>query len=629
MASTNAGLDGIRNPRQVSPPVDAMSMNSMFIPQPARHSQTSLVYSVFLHGGSIVFLVYVQIFHVYLPNQEAEKEANEHPPVQTPRATSPQTVRQGFLNPVMEDSISLPGSDLMTPVSGSSLPRSAPSGPSSTLIMGDAMKAVRRRRRSRIAMASIPETNEVDMEDDLHLFLSTKHGTASFSHEATSFFMRLGALLFAIGHIVYLALQIEYTIGLQHYHHCPGVRSELHYPYYTWMAFLLVQTFFLFKNKDLSVTDHKPLVKFGLMHVAATNVCVWVRVLVFEVMEAIHESNHHKPHPVVNASQNSTDCDEFQPLLDDLSPFLFPFVLEYSLVGAAAMMSMYESIDFFLTKGIMEVLTTAVRRSHHIHQMKLQHFHAGKHEDEEGLSKSHTGMYFGFMVLAGTIVSMSLSMYWASKDKEWDSDLTFLLTDIIIISLLLLASISAIASFRKLGYASSRDNKIDAILIFISFAGLFLLELYTFVASVQSINANGIAASTVLDSVCAVLSIAQGGLQVVFIIDSMHRYVVFQKQNKEKPGREMVTFLIVVNVSTWLFKTIQEKHLSVSDESGFFGDVAWAIILNLSLPLLLFFRFHSSICLAHIWHTAYVREEDPFSPEDLAVDIVKDLQTRM
>lgn len=294
------------------------------------------------------------------------------------------------------------------------------------------------------------------------------------------------------------------------------------------------------------------------------------------------------------------------------------------------MVSMYESIDFYLTRGIMEVLTTAVKRSHHIHQIKLQHYHSGHHEDESvHLSKSHTGMYFGFIVLAGTIVSIILSMYWSSKGKDWDSDLTFLLTDLIKAGLMLVATVSAMISFNSLGYASSRDNKIDAILLFISFAGLFLLELYTFVASVQSINAKGLAASTLLDSACAVLSVAQGGLQVIFIIDSMHRFVVYKKQMREKPGREMVTFLIVVNVATWIFKTIQEKHLAVSDEAEFFGNVAWAIILNLCLPLLLFFRFHSSICLAHIWHSAYVREEDPFSPEDLAEDIVRDLHTRM
>ena len=334
-------------------------------------------------------------------------------------------------------------------------------------------------------------------------------------------------------------------------------------------------------------------------------------------------------------TSNTSYCDDFQPLLDELSPILFPFVLEYSLVGAAAMIAMYECLDFYLTKSIMEVLTNAVKRSHHIHQIRLQQYHArdpggadGVHE-EESLSKSHTGMYFGFVVLAGTIVSIILSMYWSGQGKDWDADLTFLITDIIISLLLLGATCTAMASFRHLGYASSRDNKIDAILLFSSFAGLFLLEVYTFVASVQSINANGITTYTLLDTICAVIIVVQGSLQVIFIIDSMHRYVVFRRHMVEKPGREFVTFLIVVNVATWIFKTIQEKQLAVSDEAGFFGNVAWSIILNLCLPLLLFFRFHSSICLAHIWHSAYIREEDPFSPEDLAEDIVKDLHARL
>lgn len=52
---------------------------------------------------------------------------------------------------------------------------------------------------------------------------------------------------------------------------------------------------------QLSVDGHKPLVRFGLMHVAATNMCVWIRVLVFEVMEAIHESKGHHLHPLSQA----------------------------------------------------------------------------------------------------------------------------------------------------------------------------------------------------------------------------------------------------------------------------------------------------------------------------------------
>ena len=45
---------------------------------------------------------------------------------------------------------------------------------------------------------------------------------------------------------------------------------------------------------QLTVRKHRSLVCFGLMHVLATNMCIWLRVLVFEVLEAIkHGEVHH------------------------------------------------------------------------------------------------------------------------------------------------------------------------------------------------------------------------------------------------------------------------------------------------------------------------------------------------
>lgn len=37
----------------------------------------------------------------------------------------------------------------------------------------------------------------------------------------------------------------------------------------------------------------------------------------------------------------------------------------------------------------------------------------------------------------------------------------------------------------------------------------------------------------------------------------------------------------------------------------FYGSGAWLLLTNINLPLLLFFRFHSSICFADVWTVAY------------------------
>ena len=167
-------------------------------PQPLVHLRYShtQVFSVYLHIGSVLFLIYVQIFHVYLPNKEEADLASASQRF-SPRVLTPESpaMPRGQSNPALEDIASV-GSDVLTPVSGSSNQRRTSIVATSSTSMNDAMKAVRQRRHSRAApLSSVPELRDsADIEDDLHTFLATKHGTASFSHEATSFYMRLGAL---------------------------------------------------------------------------------------------------------------------------------------------------------------------------------------------------------------------------------------------------------------------------------------------------------------------------------------------------------------------------------------------------------------------------------------------------
>lgn len=94
-----------------------------------------------------------------------------------------------------------------------------------------------------------------------------------------------------------------------------------------------------------------------------------------------------------------------------------------------------------------------------------------------------------------------------------------------------------------------------------------------------------------------------------------------------RPGRQIVTFLLVANISMWFINTlikghasfrpshlevktvIDVKHVLVSENDffllQFFGQWAWVIITHVSMPLAIFYRFHSTICLFDIWKSAY------------------------
>ena len=155
------------------------------------------------------------------------------------------------------------------------------------------------------------------------------------------------------------------------------------------------------------------------------------------------------------------------------------------------------------------------------------------------------------------------------------------------------AVLMAIRRIQFLGYGNDDNNTIDHVLLLLSYAGLFLLEMFTLIMSSVTLSHVEFDNHQVLNAVNAVLAITQGMLQCILLTDGMQRHVVTAEQVLHKPGRGFITYLIVANVATWLFKTIQEKKLFSLSGTEFYGMEAWAIMLNTSLPLLLFFRFHS------------------------------------
>ena len=92
------------------------------------------------------------------------------------------------------------------------------------------------------------------------------------------------------------------------------------------------------------------------------------------------------------------------------------------------------------------------------------------------------------------------------------------------------------------------------------------------------------------------------------------RFVDDRDQRKEKPGREVVTFLLICNLAMWAINT-KNNHISymkpcliikVTFQVDFYGgEWIWPIITHMSMPLAIFYRFHSTVCLCEIWSNAY------------------------
>ncbi len=90
------------------------------------------------------------------------------------------------------------------------------------------------------------------------------------------------------------------------------------------------------------------------------------------------------------------------------------------------------------------------------------------------------------------------------------------------------------------------------------------------------------------------------------IVDGLRRCSDKQEQRELKPGRNLLTFLLVTNLAVYFWDTMEVKsHYYSKGRKEFYGDAFWTIVSHLALPLCIFYRFHASVALADIWSSAY------------------------
>lgn len=103
----------------------------------------------------------------------------------------------------------------------------------------------------------------------------------------------------------------------------------------------------------------------------------------------------------------------------------------------------------------------------------------------------------------------------------------------------------------------------------------------------------------------SILAVLQTLAQSMLVIASLRRYPTHNRHVTEMPGRGSFACLIIGNVAIWVLRTAVAKGVDMTTPFGYYGEVAWLLLMNINYPLLLFFRFHSSVCFAGVWHVAY------------------------
>nr|XP_046913530.1 proton channel OtopLc-like isoform X1 [Dermatophagoides farinae] len=494
-----------------------------------------------------------------------------------------------------------------------------------------------------------------------------------------SFYLRVGAVAFGVGSMIYSGLEFGQFFELESKEHCYsfiyGFTPSSH------MIFTFIQLYFIFMNSRVLIARHKLIARFGLMHMIATNICVWLHVLIQEtkhqimvmvqvngtheiigsdltnawdhvddVVEEISEdyldsvgsypvlhrtnNNNNLPSMLLSASKTLTTTsmpltsstttmatstfeihrtvrslndhyvittghcrrsNVIGELVTDASQFLFPCTIEYSLICAA--------ILYIMWKNISEISEKHKNSPKYSNFNKTTTFVHHRHHYQVDCAKAHKGLFTGIFLMVMCIISLILFFVFIKKHQYRNlAVLQAHIVELIIYCITAIASLIALFQVRELNYNRNRGVELDNILLIIAQSGLCIFTMFSIIGA-QFINQ---LQNTRLVLINAFACLIQALLQSIFILDASKRKASTIDQVRRKPGREMVTFLLVCNFSMWAINTLETRRADSNPvQMSFYGFWAWTIITHVTTPLTIFYRFHSTVSLCEIWKSTY------------------------
>ena len=200
---------------------------------------------------------------------------------------------------------------------------------------------------------ALVNTRREDTEDKPGAEMVVKLMTSESEKSHGGIMMRLGAIGFGLGTLIYAGL--DFVNSFETPYHCNSWNILSAVNPVLQMIFTFMQMYYIFMHSKLNINKNKIIAKFGLMHLIATNCCVWINTLVKESMNEIMESSEFKKmignetfEKIEGRDHNRPNlCDKVDILGDTIeksSVYLFPFIIEFSMIGAHIVFNMWKNV---------------------------------------------------------------------------------------------------------------------------------------------------------------------------------------------------------------------------------------------------------------------------------------------
>ena len=498
---------------------------------------------------------------------------------------------------------------------------------------------------------------EIPMDNKERKKIPEYYGFTTGRH-AGSFFLKIGAALFCFGHLIHMGLNFVKTlymknISIEFYRNiCSNDEKLVHDIVYP--VFSLIQLFFVFKYGNVIVNKNKWLARFTFMHCACSSLSFWINSVVQETLDSLVKKYYKvtsldsecKPADQYSNTSSTTeaaittqspvfyaeklpDCQTNASISDisnnvicvletrarcnyeveqteelfTINPWFYPFSIEFSILIVAIWYILWSSIGKIdQHKNSLEFLPSSVTP-----QGSLEDLHrtAGHKEAQiifADCSSSNTGLFTAAGVMVVVIV---VSIFVLVREGSCDPDLAITVGNwlqITVIFILILATIYAYMVIAQFDVNPHPISFLDDMLLFFCLPSFFL---YAFLCLGPSVFYNFQAEFFFRNF----LIMIQVLIQTPMIVDGLRRCSNTIQAQRQMRGRNAITFLIVTNLTVYIMETLLIRSYDYQAvKIEFYGPDVWTVLSHMTLPICIFYRFHSAVALVDIWTSAYKSE---------------------
>ncbi|CAH2302187.1 Hypothetical predicted protein [Pelobates cultripes] len=451
--------------------------------------------------------------------------------------------------------------------------------------------------------------------------------------------LRGGLVFFGICSLVLDVFKIGYYIS---YIDCESPIKLIHPMVQS--AFIILQTYFLWRSSKHCVQIHTNITRYGLMLVLITNLSIWMAAVSDESVHQTHDLEHdindltsafghHEQNDSDEAHRHTCRCsNHLCHVFQTGYYYLYPFNIEYSLFASAMTYVMWKNVGREMD-------------DHMPCHKRLSQFFCFK--------TVFVGLLLGGGVLLGGIVALvTYKVQVNSADTVYMAHVMFYSFNIVALSLMSVGSLagSIIYRFDKRDMDGHKNptRTLDVALLLGAALGHYCISYYSIVAMVATSPREVLNA---LNLVYSILMIVQLTLQNTFIIEGLHRQpfrdaakvpengIIYANEavapaipEEEPPGttvpssdlmqaigqiqgiedppwnlkrrmvQEISLFLLLCNIILWLMPAFGARpQLKNNLELNFYGVVVWTIITNICLPFGIFYRMHAAASLLEVF----------------------------